>query len=105
YAWWWKAGTQAVGELLPNALGLYDMSGNVNEWCYDTEDGWPAAIPETDFRNNFSYAERVVRGGGWNTNDGVQYELQTGYRYPDGATEPYSITDSRGFRVARYPGE
>ena len=55
-------GTHQVGKKVPNRLGLYDMSGNVCEWCYD----WYQTITTTtpaDGATSSSY--RVLRGGGW----------------------------------------
>lgn len=47
-----KLVTMEVGSLLPNSLGIYDMSGNANEWCFDY-------YPKTKYPSG-----RVVQGGG-----------------------------------------
>jgi formylglycine-generating enzyme required for sulfatase activity len=69
-AWCWANShheTKPVGLKAPNALGIYDMSGNVREWCaddwHDDYKGAPAiAIP---WINQPRATNRVLRGGGW----------------------------------------
>lgn len=58
-----KSQPQAVGQKKPNALGLYDMSGNVYEWCSDGTATYTNAA-QTDPVGP-SGGSRVVRGGAW----------------------------------------
>ena len=58
--------THQVGLKLPNAFGLYDMHGNVQEWCWDRNDSYQ--IGDTDNprgSENTAYPYRVRRGGSW----------------------------------------
>ncbi len=58
--------THEVGSRQPNAWGLYDVSGNVLEWCEDwhtTKD--PAIGEEVDPKGPAFGSSRVIRGGGW----------------------------------------
>ncbi len=56
--------TAPVGGYPPNAWGLYDMHGNVWEWCQDWYGDYPTGS-ETDPRGPTSGSSRVKRGGGW----------------------------------------
>ena len=57
--------THPVAQKAPNAWGLYDMSGNVDEWCWDS-DRLEGDSPVTDpVCGDFYGFERIVRGGSW----------------------------------------
>jgi sulfatase modifying factor 1 len=71
YAWYrWGEGKgllKQVGLKKPNAFGLYDMHGNVFEWCHDYyEEDYYKQSPEKDPTGPASGSFRVLRGGSWN---------------------------------------
>jgi hypothetical protein len=69
YAWYYSNSsmqTHEVGTKLPNQLGIYDMSGNVYEWCNDWYDhAYYSISPASNPIGPVSSSYRVMRGGGW----------------------------------------
>jgi formylglycine-generating enzyme required for sulfatase activity len=104
YAWLWESGfrTHAVGQKLPNPWGLYDMHGNVWEFC---QDWWSASLTggiAVDPQGPATGSYRVIRGGFYDHFfDGFMSCRSAGrdFNYPSGDRSDY------GFRVVLAPGQ
>jgi formylglycine-generating enzyme required for sulfatase activity len=86
--------THPVGIKQPNSLGLYDMSGNVWEWCWDWFGGYSSGS-QTNPMGASSGTYRVARGGSWG-NDAA--DVRSAYRSNNTPSHRYSIL---GFRLVR----
>ncbi len=89
--------TSPVGSFAPNGYGLYDMAGNVWEWCWDWySSSYYSSSPGTDPRGPTTGWDRVLRGGYWVS---YAYGCRTAIRYSGSPTSGYA--GYRGFRPAR----
>jgi formylglycine-generating enzyme required for sulfatase activity len=86
--------THPVGQKKPNAWGLYDMHGNVWEWCGDWFAESYAKAKAIDPTGPDSGSSRVLRGGPWNDDP---HRCRSAVRF---RSSPVGRAHSFGFRVA-----
>jgi formylglycine-generating enzyme required for sulfatase activity len=86
--------THPVGTKQPNSLGLYDMSGNVYEWCWEWYGNYTSGA-QTNPAGASLGTYRVLRGGSWSSTAGV---VRSAYR---GSDSPSYRIYYIGFRLAR----
>ena len=91
--------SHAVGEKSPNRWGVFDMHGNVWEWCGDWYSGSYQGGSATEPKGASTGSRRVIRGGSWG--DGGHY-CQSARRYGD---SPSDRSSDLGFRVVLAPGQ
>ena len=99
YAWYSSnsgSKTHEVGGKQANSLGLYDMSGNVWEWCWDWYgSSYYSNSPSSDPAGPSSGSNRVSRGGGWRHDAAY---CRVAFRY---SNTPTNSSSNFGFRAVR----
>jgi formylglycine-generating enzyme required for sulfatase activity len=90
----YPSGTKPVAQKQANRWGLYDMHGNVHEWCQDWYGSY-ASGPVIDPQGPDNGAYRVIRGGSWRS---VAHRCRSAYR---NYSSPGNRGINLGFRLAR----
>ena len=95
----WKDASWPVGSRAPNALGLYDMHGNVGEWTANwyAPDAIASLYAKGDLDGPANSRQRVARGGSWDEN---RVNLRSSFRNTKPPAQGESIYGSIGFRCA-----
>jgi formylglycine-generating enzyme required for sulfatase activity len=95
-----KSGTSPVARYEANCFGLYDMSGNVWEWCYDYYDAVYASTPACLINpsGNSWGIERIIRGGSFASKPSKRGMQRS-------SLKPDDLSRFTGFRVARSSGK
>lgn len=103
YAWYAKnnspAGAKNVGEKAPNAWGIYDLYGNVWEWCLDWHGSLDGVIVGKDYAGAISGSTRIERGGSYTDNASSCSSVLRVWGEPNAK---YAVANL-GFRLVRIP--
>ncbi len=92
--------TRPVGHLEPNELGIYDMNGNVSEWCNDWYDAdYYKQLILNDPQGPKEGTAKVVRGGAWSTS--INPETQVSLLASRGGGAPKAGGTGLGFRCVK----
>jgi len=103
YAWYDKNSgetTHPVGQKKPNGLGLYDMAGNVREWCQDQyHDGFYAMSPKNNPESsegrvaveNDPQKQHAQRGGGWHNDSNLNRTVARRHNTPDSVYSAWGL--------------
>lgn len=90
-------GSKSVGTKLPNPFGLYDMNGNVYEWCQDWyHDSYTGAPTDGSAWESPTGSKRILRGGDWQSNS---LFCRSSHRLPYSSFRSFNY----GVRVLRTP--
>lgn len=88
--------TQPVGGLAPNQLGLYEMTGNVTEWCHDSHQAYTTETKTNPIGHLTHHLKKKFRGGHWKNNAD---DCRLAYRFHRSPRD--DSQNNRGFRIAK----
>ncbi len=91
-----KINTKRVGNYEPNGYGLYDIIGNVEEWCEDEFKSYPGGPSIRPLRGEKPGPKKAIRGGSWITKHPAYMRITKRHR-----TRPDGFNYSLGFRCAK----
>jgi formylglycine-generating enzyme required for sulfatase activity len=97
HAWYAGAGTHPVGSKSPNAWGLYDVHGNVWEWCLDAFAPYPGGSAGDYYHAPIAGSAVIIRGGNWGESGAHCRSAMRGYS--DASAKHWGI----GFRLVLGP--